>query len=200
MVSMAQTVEIPAQTALLRDFVNTLDVETGEEALTSPGAVARWLGEHRLIDPPVQATETDHDRALRLREALRAALIANHGGGSETDGPRGGTRLLDAECAAYPVWVSLNTGAPVLEPLSGGCSAGLARLVAAIVASSADGTWARLKVCPEDTCQWAFVDTSKNRSRTWCAMRVCGNRSKTRSYRARRRSTTATDETMAEAR
>ncbi|MGZ8667616.1 MAG: CGNR zinc finger domain-containing protein, partial [Solirubrobacterales bacterium] len=28
---------------------------------------------------------------------------------------------------------------------------------------------------------------SRNRSRTWCSMEVCGNRAKTRSYRHRRR-------------
>ena len=33
------------------------------------------------------------------------------------------------------------------------------------------------------TCRWAFLDTSKNRSRAWCSMSVCGNRTKTRAYR-----------------
>jgi predicted RNA-binding Zn ribbon-like protein len=31
----------------------------------------------------------------------------------------------------------------------------------------------------------AFHDTSKNQSRQWCSMRVCGNRQKTRAYRRR---------------
>ena len=37
---------------------------------------------------------------------------------------------------------------------------------------------ARMKVCPN--CQWLFIDRSKNRSRTWCDMAVCGNRAKAR--------------------
>jgi len=37
---------------------------------------------------------------------------------------------------------------------------------------------ARLKVCPN--CHWLFIDRSKNRSRTWCDMAVCGNRAKAR--------------------
>jgi predicted RNA-binding Zn ribbon-like protein len=51
----------------------------------------------------------------------------------------------------------------------------------------ADGSWERLKICPADDCHWAFYDASKNRSRTWCNMQVCGNRKKTRAYRARNR-------------
>ncbi|WP_426231821.1 CGNR zinc finger domain-containing protein [Pararhizobium sp. DWP3-4] len=34
----------------------------------------------------------------------------------------------------------------------------------------------RLKICPN--CQWLFLDRSRNRSRTWCDMTVCGNRAK----------------------
>ncbi|MGW2158652.1 CGNR zinc finger domain-containing protein [Nonomuraea sp. NPDC001699] len=37
------------------------------------------------------------------------------------------------------------------------------------------------------TCQRAFIDTSGNRSRSWCSMRVCADRTKTRAYRARKR-------------
>lgn len=47
------------------------------------------------------------------------------------------------------------------------------------------GDWIRLKICPADTCLWAFYDESRNRSRTWCSMRVCGNREKARGWRAR---------------
>jgi predicted RNA-binding Zn ribbon-like protein len=36
----------------------------------------------------------------------------------------------------------------------------------------------RLKICPN--CEWLFLDRSKNRSRTWCDMAVCGNRMKAR--------------------
>src|ERR687886_170562 len=36
-----------------------------------------------------------------------------------------------------------------------------------------------------DVCHWVFYDRSRNRSSTWCAMSVCGNRTKTRRYRSR---------------
>jgi predicted RNA-binding Zn ribbon-like protein len=37
-------------------------------------------------------------------------------------------------------------------------------------------------VCQAKTCNWLFLDTSKNHSRRWCDMKVCGNRAKARRY------------------
>ncbi|WP_075290355.1 CGNR zinc finger domain-containing protein [Pararhizobium arenae] len=48
-----------------------------------------------------------------------------------------------------------------------------------LVSETHDG---RLKVCPN--CQWLFIDRSRNRSRSWCDMAICGNRVKaSRHYR-----------------
>jgi predicted RNA-binding Zn ribbon-like protein len=45
----------------------------------------------------------------------------------------------------------------------------------------------RLKLC--DACPWLFLDLSRNHSRRWCSMNVCGGTLKMRRYRARRRAT-----------
>jgi predicted RNA-binding Zn ribbon-like protein len=104
------------------------------------------------------------------QNTLRALLLANNGEALD------GNEALEAS-----VTVVLNGD-------------GAARLVAddvvgellAIVAhAQADGTWQRMKACP--ACGWAFYDRSRNRSRTWCTMAICGNRAKARSYRARHR-------------
>jgi predicted RNA-binding Zn ribbon-like protein len=44
----------------------------------------------------------------------------------------------------------------------------------------------RLRSCAADTCEWLFLDTTKNRTRRWCDMKVCGNRAKVRRFRERR--------------
>lgn len=80
-------------------------------------------------------------------------------------------------------------GASRLRPLSGGVDGALGRLLAVVSTSMADGTWSRLKACRAHSCAWAFYDRSKNRSSTWCAMAVCGNRAKARAYRERSRRT-----------
>lgn len=42
-----------------------------------------------------------------------------------------------------------------------------------------------LKICPN--CEWLFLDRSKNRSRAWCDMAVCGNRVKARLHYHRKK-------------
>ncbi len=43
----------------------------------------------------------------------------------------------------------------------------------------------RMNIC--GNCGWLFVDRSKNRSRSWCDMAVCGNRAKaSRHYRRKK--------------
>ncbi|WP_018898728.1 CGNR zinc finger domain-containing protein [Rhizobium sp. 2MFCol3.1] len=43
----------------------------------------------------------------------------------------------------------------------------------------------RMKIC--GNCGWLFLDRSKNRSRTWCDMAVCGNRAKAIKHYRRRK-------------
>ncbi len=43
-----------------------------------------------------------------------------------------------------------------------------------------------LRTCGSAKCGWIFLDTSRNRRRRWCDMRVCGNRAKVRRFYARR--------------
>ncbi|WP_114433064.1 CGNR zinc finger domain-containing protein [Phyllobacterium bourgognense] len=38
----------------------------------------------------------------------------------------------------------------------------------------------RIKICPN--CHWLYFDESRNRSRRWCDMNVCGNRAKARRH------------------
>lgn len=44
-----------------------------------------------------------------------------------------------------------------------------------------------LKHCAASQCGWVFLDRSRNRSRRWCDMRVCGNNDKARRFHQRRR-------------
>ncbi len=80
------------------------------------------------------------------------------------------------------------TGDVTLAETGRGVDGLVGRILAEIASASIAGTWARLKVCRNDACQWAFFDSSKNHSGTWCSMAVCGNRAKGRAFRGRRRS------------
>ncbi|MEV5895462.1 CGNR zinc finger domain-containing protein [Nonomuraea fuscirosea] len=173
---------MPLPTELVRDFVNTFDVEAQADELSSPADLALWLRERGLAGPRDRASDDDLHTAHALREGLRAAL-----GRRPAEQRRAAELQRPAELPplpSLPLLVTLGPdGGPRLTPADDGVAGGLARIAAAVVAAS----WDRLKVCAEESCQWAFIDSSKNRSRSWCSMRVCGNRTKTRAYRARKR-------------
>jgi hypothetical protein len=150
----------PDDVALVVDFLNTTELEAGTDVLADPPAWTQWCGDHGL------ARESSPEHARSTRDALRAAL--------------GDERSTAAELAVT-VAIGLDAdGRPGLvtaDPI-GAVLAAAVRLVDA-------GAWHRLKLCPADDCRWAFFDRSRNRSRTWCAMEVCGNRAKARSFRRR---------------
>jgi predicted RNA-binding Zn ribbon-like protein len=136
------------------DFVNTADLEGGEDT---------------LVDP--------HER--RVREAIRTLLRANNGVRADPDVP---SRVLDDASRRAGLRVGFAGGALSFRSYE---RSRLARVLAAVAEAMADGSFARLKACRSDTCQWAFVDSARNRSRQWCDMAVCGNRAKAQRYRSR---------------
>ena len=48
-----------------------------------------------------------------------------------------------------------------------------------------DADFSRIKQCRGNHCGWLFYDSTKNKSRQWCDMSVCGNRAKASALRAR---------------
>jgi predicted RNA-binding Zn ribbon-like protein len=165
------------------EFVNTLDVEIGRDVFSDPGSLATWLVERGLAAPSGPGvTDEDLARAVGLREALRNLLAANNGIG-EAD-------LVGLNSAAEELTLRVvfdKEGQAALQPGDDGVGGALADLVGVVFTAMTDGTWNRLKVCREDSCRWAYYDSSKNRSAAWCSMAVCGNRAKARAYRARGR-------------
>lgn len=175
---------VPSELVAVQALVNTLDLESNEEQLDSPQALRRFLTGHGLLGPSEPVGPADLAMAVELREALRAMLRVNHG---EPLDPAA-LEVVNRAAAALPLQVGFDAGGhPVLGPGSGGCRGALAVLLAGVAQASAQGTWERLKACSAESCQWAFYDRSKNRSGRWCSMQTCGNRTKTRTYRSRRR-------------
>jgi len=175
----------PGRLDLVRQLINTADLEAGEDELSDLRRLESWLRERRLIGARERLEDGDLERALEVREALRR-LLEDRGSGDEIDGHA--IRSLNAHPACVQMRVRFDEGGvPRLEPVGGGLEGALAELFAIIERASGDGTWERLKVCSDHGCRWAFYDNSKNRSRNWCNMAICGNRSKAREYRRRQR-------------
>ncbi len=167
---------------LVIDFVNTVDLDTGEEALGDAAGLSSWLGARGLLATGRQAGAEDLARALELREALRRTMLANNDGpAAEAD-----AAVLERAARRGELSVRFRDGASLLEPCVDGPDGALAALLAPVAEAMSDGSWARVKACRADDCHWAFYDLSRNRSGTWCDMAICGNREKVRAYRARK--------------
>ena len=176
-----ETSGAPGDLELVRRFVNTNDFETGAEDLSGPAELASWLEENGLAEDP-DVSARDVPRAIEAREALRSLLLENNGAPAE----EGAWERLDAAFEGVAAEVRFSGGAATLVPRGRAMDAALARLAMIVRDAMASGEWARLKACPDDECQWAFYDRSRNRSRTWCDMQDCGNRAKVRAFRARK--------------
>jgi predicted RNA-binding Zn ribbon-like protein len=174
--------EAPGELELIRQFVNTLDVEEGTDELDGPHSLLDWFSGMGLIDDEAIADEEDLKRSLALRGGIRSLLLANNGEGIEP----ADLRELDRVAGSVCLRVRFDEDAvATLGPASSGVSAALGHILAAVVRATDEGIWGRLKICTNDACQWAFYDRSRNRSGKWCTMEVCGNRMKARAFRQR---------------
>jgi predicted RNA-binding Zn ribbon-like protein len=175
--------KVEREAELLIAFVNTYDPDVDEDALGDPPGLAEWMSASGFEVDDSEVGSAEQRRAVALRESVRSLLLANNGREA-----RDVELAALQDAAAQTRFGARLTGAGGLElvPQGGGLAALEARLVLAIERLQARGAWDRLKACADETCKWAFFDSSRNRSRTWCSMEVCGNLSKTRRYRRRR--------------
>jgi predicted RNA-binding Zn ribbon-like protein len=185
---------------LALDFVNTRTVEPDRttEALPSFRAVVRWLqtagvlgradaGEMLEFEHSLEATHTV--AALQaFRALLRAMLDELRARGAIAQRYVEAINERLAECSwrralvrdgdRYAAHVEYRFRRPhdLLAPLAN-----------AAVELLAQEDLTRIKRCGSDCCDMYFLDTSRNRSRTWCDMAACGNRAKAAAYYRRSR-------------
>lgn len=157
---MSRSAQREADAGVVVAFLNTYDVETGADEIVDQVGWEVWVAGHDLGAPGPLAA------ARAVRDGLRSVA--------------GGDRW--ACDLTVPAAVGLVDGRPRTVALD---APGAILLAAARLADAGD--WARIKLCAAATCRWAFVDESRNRSRAWCSMEVCGNRAKARAFRSRAR-------------
>jgi len=188
--------------ALCLDFVNTVDPRHApgrRDYLDSYPALVAWgshagaidagqgerLGEAAAGDPA--EAERVLGRAIRLREALYP--LFSRAARGQPPGPDD-LSVLQAELTrALPHFLlTWSPGGYVREWEQD--SSALDQVLWAVAWSAAElvlhGPLDRIRECPgQGNCGWVFLDLSKNASRRWCDMRVCGNRAKARRHYAR---------------
>jgi predicted RNA-binding Zn ribbon-like protein len=185
------------------DLVNTLDwrfrKDGAEELLTSYGDLLRFTEQSKLLSS-TEAHRLRHSAGDRtgaraighcreLREALTEIFYARLDGGEPTAAAQ---KTLERYLHAARLRQKLNwKQSPRLEwewPQSEHDPAlplwALALSASDLMTSEAVD---RVRACGNTECRWLFLDTSKNHTRRWCDMKLCGNRMKARRFKAQRK-------------
>ncbi|GAA1490656.1 CGNR zinc finger domain-containing protein [Brachybacterium sacelli] len=173
-------------TVLATSFTATLTERCGDpvERIPTPNRLAEWLAVSGLAVK--SCTSAELERARELREAIHttATAAARHSGL-----PAPAVEIINDCSTRSRAAANLTSEGNRHWRLSATSSVDDALGVIAadaisIIAGERDG---RLALCASPTCQAAFFDTSRSRTRRWCDMNTCGNREKKARFHAGRR-------------
>ena len=165
----------------MQAFLNTLDLARETDELESPRALSEWLASRGLLAAGTELDGADLERAIRLRETLRALFSTRAAAPPKI--------REELEQAAAPALLQARfppAGGIRLEPVASGLDETIARWLAILIAAQGAGRWPLLRICANDACRAAFYDYSTNHSGRWCRQR-CGNRFSARAARRRMR-------------
>ena len=147
-----------AAAAFRADELGGRVLEVADAAQAAPRVLAVREAADRLFRSAARDGGID---AAHLPALLRACAAALDGQQGRLGGP--GSPLGDQ---SKPIAFEAALAVSALSLLSG-------------------GAFDRVKICPN--CNWLFLDGSRNGSRVWCDMAVCGNRHKARRHYLRSR-------------
>ncbi|MFE0100648.1 CGNR zinc finger domain-containing protein [Streptomyces sp. NPDC059009] len=171
---------------LATSFTGTLSERHGDavERIPTPQRLVDWLAVSGLAVDSCTAAQLE--LARELRESIHAAATA---AAVQDALPVSAVQVINDRSAQ-------GRAAAILTPEgrrqwrldSASCVEDALGVIAAdaisIIAGERDG---KLALCASPTCQAAFFDTSRSRTRRWCDMNTCGNRQKKARFHANQR-------------
>ena len=189
---------------LCLDFANTVDDRTEfhpQELLNSYNDLVSWSEQaHVLTEQEAQRLlekaarrPSEASRVLKRAVAIREAIFRIFKAVAEDASPE------DEDLVSLSAAVAdAQNHAQIVLKANGfiwnwaGNAGDLDRMLWPVVRSAADFLTSdeldTVRVCASDSCNWLFLDTSKNHSRRWCNMKSCGNREKARRFYSRKKS------------
>ncbi len=136
--------------------------------LVDPAQARRYLVDHGVPVPPEPPPADALARMAALRDLVRREAADRAPGAPPVIRPG------DGEVAAVLGDVAFRLGPDGPVPIRTGWTGFVDGLLPALL--ELRRVDARLRVCANPRCRFAFVDRSRNRSRIWCETAVCGNR------------------------
>ncbi|MFM9370178.1 CGNR zinc finger domain-containing protein [Streptomyces sp. Da 82-17] len=166
------------------DLLNTRWIQDGErqDLLTGLDGLRIWLAGNGL-DAAHDGRFTADDATLRHLLTARDALAAVVDSPASADG----VRRVDAVLGHGRIRATLRPEGPGEEPEFTDPAWGPAWLAARDYLTLRATAPDRIRACAHDACILHFFDTSRNGTRRWCSMALCGNRAKASRHYARTR-------------
>ena len=192
---------------LCLDFANTVDDRPEihpQELLTSFKDLVSWSQQAQVLTEQearqlLEKAEQRHSNATRvLKRAVevREAIFRIFKAVAEDESPEDEDLVtLSAMVAEAQKHAQIVPGTDAFRWEWTGTPDELDSMLWPVVRSAADFLTSdeleTVRVCASDSCDWLFIDTSKNHSRRWCNMKSCGNREKARRFYTRKKSSPA---------
>lgn len=172
---------------LATSFTGTLSERHGNpvERIPTPRRLLDWLAVYGLVVD--SCTPAQLDLARELRESIHVVATAAAAGQDVLPAPAVDV-INDHSSRGHATAFLTPEGTQQwrLDPVAGLADAlgVIAADAIAIISGERDG---KLALCASPTCQAAFFDTSRSRTRRWCDMNTCGNREKKARFNANHR-------------
>jgi predicted RNA-binding Zn ribbon-like protein len=171
----------PGRLEHVRRFLNTWEhlARTREDRDHLPSLAGDAEAWERRFPSLRRPRKDELEELIALRTGLRRAVE------DDLD-----VQWFNTQLQAARVTVNIDASGSTIRYVPAGEATAVSDLLAIVVEAIGDGTWQRLKACPD--CQLVFFDRTRNASKRWCQMsarqggRACGSISKVQSWRARK--------------
>jgi hypothetical protein len=157
----------PSGLALVEDFLNTGGGGDVSDLLRHPTTASDWVAtaldswavEMGIKVPALELTEADLPSACSLRDHLRDALALGW--------------VSPTHICSGPGEFRLGSDGVTWNPTATGWQGLYGLVLGEVFLAHRDGTWKRLKVCAEESCQVAFYDRTWDNRERFHNGRVC---------------------------
>jgi predicted RNA-binding Zn ribbon-like protein len=168
---------------LCLDFVATVGERWRRsfERLVAPENLASWLVESGMFDQPPGVSVAQLESGRQLREAI------NRLARPDVQAHTGDRATLNRWAARPPLAPQLSEGGDLVWVSQRAIEAAFATIARDAVDLLTGPLAARIRECAAPDCALLFVDSSRPGRRRWCAGEACGNRTRTKAYRQRRK-------------
>ncbi|WP_327356000.1 CGNR zinc finger domain-containing protein [Streptomyces sp. NBC_01304] len=167
---------------LALDLLNTRWIHEGErqDLLTGVDGARIWLASTGL-DDRFDADATTLRHLLQARDAIGAIV--------DSPGDAAAAARVDEVLGHGRIRATLTSEGPgehaEFDDVAWGPAWLAARNYLELLSTAPD----RIRACSHDACILHFFDTSRNGTRRWCSMAICGNRAKASRHYARTKTT-----------